>query len=87
MATSRWRNAANEVIAKVVAANPGLAEDELRKKLSAAYPFVMRKYHPYKIWLSAVNDHFNPRPKARKPVTASEGQTLFSMEGMTDGDS
>lgn len=83
MATnSRWRAVADEVIARVVSDNPGLPEDELRRKLSDAYPFGMRKYHPYKIWLSAVNEHFEPPVKERKvkPVTVNEGQLLLSME-------
>lgn len=66
---SRWRKVANDVIAKVVAENPGLSEDELRKKLSEAYPFGRRKYHPYKIWLSAVKEHFarkQPTPESIK---------------------
>ncbi len=85
MVDSPWRKHANQVIARVVADNPGLSEMELRKKLSAAYPFGERKYHPYQIWLSAVDEHFNPRPKERKakarPVAANEGQLSFSMEG------
>jgi hypothetical protein len=79
---SRWRAVADNVIAKVVSDNPGLSEDELRKKLSDAYPFGMRKYHPYKIWLSAVHEHFSPRTDKRKikAATVNEGQLLLSME-------
>jgi len=69
MSDSQWRKAANQVIAKVVADNPDLPEQELRKKLSEAYPFGPRQYHPYKIWLSAVKEHFarkQPTPDAIK---------------------
>jgi hypothetical protein len=81
MSDSRWRNAANQVITKVVSDNPGLPEHELRKKLSEAYPFGMRKFHPYKIWLSAINDYFDPRPARKaRTVAANEGQLLFNIK-------
>lgn len=80
MSESRWRNVANQVIARVVSENPGLPEMELRKKLSAAYPFVMRKYHPYKIWLSAVNEHFEPTPpRQHKPQLAPVNESQLSL--------
>lgn len=86
MSDSRWRNVANQVIAKVANDNPGLPEYELRKKLSEAYPFTMRKYHPYKIWLSAVNEYFNPRTKERKAksVPVNEGQLMLDLKGGDD---
>lgn len=70
MTQSRWRNHSEQVIARVVAENSGLPEPELRKKISAAYPFGQRKYHPYAIWLSAVNRYFGTEKKRtmRKPV-------------------
>jgi hypothetical protein len=34
---------------------PETGIEELRKRLSAAYPFGERKYWPYKVWLSEVN--------------------------------
>jgi len=78
---SEWRNIANRVIAKTVKDNPGLPEQELRKKLSEAYPFGERRYHPYKIWLSEINKYFDP-PKTRKAktVVANEGQLAFGDE-------
>ena len=83
MTESQWRKHANQVIARVVGDDPGLPEHELRGKLREAYPFGERKYHPYKIWLSAINEHFEPRPaRARKPkvVTANEGQLSLGMK-------
>ena len=58
--SSDWRGRANKVIAEVVKENPGLEEREMRKKLSMAYPFRERRYHPYKIWCDAVNRLFAP---------------------------
>lgn len=53
-----WKEAAHRCIAKVIAANPGKDEQELRKLISAAYPFGERKYFPYKAWLDAVKETF-----------------------------
>jgi len=59
---SKWRKHANCIIHKVAQDNPGLSESELRKKISASYPFGERERHPYKIWLSAVKLHFEGPP-------------------------
>ncbi len=69
---SRWRQTANKVIAKVVKENPGLPEEELRKKISDAYPFGERAYHPYAIWLSAVNQYFTPKLAAPRTTTKAQ---------------
>jgi len=52
--TSFWRLKSREVIAGALKANPGTAMPELKKRMSAAYPFGMREYTPYKIWLQEV---------------------------------
>ena len=82
MSDSRWRKIANEVIAQVSKDNPGLPEHDLRGKISEAYPFGQRKYHPYKIWLSAVNAYFEPRARNHRTKIAptSEGQLPFEMK-------
>lgn len=51
---SLWRERAAQVIYKIIKDNPGITIKELRKKISKAYPFGERKYHPYKIWLDEV---------------------------------
>ena len=56
MRESSWRKSAREVITKVVEENPDASIEELRKLVSDAYPFGERKYHPYKMWLSAVKE-------------------------------
>ena len=70
-----WKEAAHRCIAKVIAANPGKDEQELRKLISAAYPWGERCNHPYKAWLSAVRETFaQPKthgidiPKAYNPT-------------------
>lgn len=49
-----WRTTAAAVISKCIQEHPDAYESDLRKIISAAYPFGERKYHPYKIWLSEV---------------------------------
>jgi len=49
-----WRDKCKPIIAKVIEENKELPEKELRKKISAEYPFYEREHHPYKIWLSEV---------------------------------
>lgn len=51
---SPWRVKSAQVIYKIIKENSGITIKELRKKISKAYPFGERKYHPYKIWLDEV---------------------------------
>jgi hypothetical protein len=80
---SRWRQTANKVIARVVKENPDLPEAELRNKISDAYPFGERAYHPYTIWLSAVNQYFTPKPAASRTTTKAQpvNENQISMFG------
>ena len=69
---SHWRAVAIDVIDEVVSDNPGLAEKELRKKISEAYPFGERKYWPYKVWLSEVKMYFTINfPFSEPPMTSN----------------
>lgn len=77
MTQSRWREYSAQVIARVVADNPGLPEPELRKKISAAYPFGQRQHHPYKMWLSAVNRYFGAEKKHIKSKSVAPGACEF----------
>ncbi len=49
---SHWSKEAKATIARVVAENPGKDDEELLDLIDAAYPFGMREYWPYKVWLS-----------------------------------
>ena len=77
MSNYSWADKAREVIAKVKRANPGVEGEELKKLLSAAYPFGERQYHPYKVWLKEVKLAVTPPkvvfawPKRGRPC---EGQ-------------
>jgi len=65
MTQSKWRAYSNKVIGDVVSSammeDPNMDEKELRKRISAAYPFGERAYHPYKIWLSCVKHWLGKR--------------------------
>ena len=52
---SPWRERSAQVICKVIKDNPKATIKGLHKKISKAYPFGERKYHPYKIWLDEVH--------------------------------
>lgn len=57
-----WKDESHRHIAKVIAANPTITDEkELRKLISAAYPFGERKYFPYKAWCQAVKEVFAHR--------------------------
>ena len=82
--TQTWRQISAAHIAKVVHDNPDVVDEkELRKLISAAYPFGERAYYPYKAWLAAVKDFFAspdvPKQARRQPSEADWRDTpLFS---------
>ena len=49
-----WRERAQPIIAKVLREMSGKPEAEIRKVLYDVYPFGVRQYHPYKIWLDEI---------------------------------
>lgn len=65
MSFKTWRDAARSVIVPLID-ELGIDHPELRKRLSAAYPFGERKYHPYKIWLSEVKHQIEFRAKVKQ---------------------
>jgi hypothetical protein len=58
-----WRRESAKIINKIIVSNPDLNLKELRKLISDAYPFGMRAYHPYKIWISEVRDQLKAHRK------------------------
>jgi len=69
-----WRDQAAIVISDVLRQNPDAGQKELRKLISAAYPFGERKYYPYKIWCDEVNRQLGPQQKTE--ISVSEAQSL-----------
>lgn len=87
--TSKWRIVARAAIQKAIAALPtDSSREELKKAIDRAYPFTIRDYHPYKIWLDERKSYFmelgiidrpksNPRnfrKRPKKPIVVSPGQ-------------
>lgn len=70
-----WRSIAKPIIAKVIREVGTDDMKALRKALSDAYPFGVKQYHPYKVWLDEIKfqlgqkKHLNntPRPD-NKPL-------------------
>ncbi len=54
MTTKTWRDSARPIIARVLNETAGKPEADIKKALYDAYPFGMREYHPYKIWLDEI---------------------------------
>lgn len=73
---SHWREQVRPIIQKVIRLFAPLNDEKLlRRKLREAYPFEMRKYHPYKIWLSEVKaqlDAYYGRPSKNLHKTRSK---------------
>lgn len=79
---SDWRERARPIIAQVLKENLGADEKTIRKALKDAYPFHMRQYHPYKIWLDEIarqrgkkRNHFGRRKPA--PVKDPDQMEMF----------
>lgn len=62
-----WRDYARPVIAEVIAQNEDKSAADLRKLISAEYPFGEREYHPYKIWLSEAKKQLHDLAIKRNP--------------------
>ncbi|WP_413175394.1 hypothetical protein [Anabaena azotica] len=57
--TSRWRLAARAAIQKALSQLPENCDRaQMKKAIDSAYPFGMRKYWPYKIWLDERRHYF-----------------------------
>jgi hypothetical protein len=48
--TSYWRRIAAPIITEVLRETAGKPESEIRAALLKAYPFGLRRHHPYRIW-------------------------------------
>jgi hypothetical protein len=75
----RWRDKCRPIIARVIAETAGQPEEVRAKALFDAYPFGIRAYHPYKIWLSEKKKQLEAKPVLRPaPTDISPNQlTLF----------
>lgn len=70
-----WRDHAAPIISEVLKATKGLPEKDIKKALRDAYPFGVRKYHPYKIWLDEIKVQRGKRKFGHRPEPTPENQT------------
>jgi hypothetical protein len=61
-----WRDSCRPIIAKVLKENNGKPESVIKKALFDAYPFGVRQYHPYKIWLDEIKVQTGKKKKTVK---------------------
>jgi hypothetical protein len=51
---SSWRASAAPIIARVLAETAGKPPEDVRAALRTAYPFGVRRHHPYRIWCDEI---------------------------------
>lgn len=76
-----WRDIASPVIEAVIKANKELPAKELKNKISEAYPFGERQYHPYKVWLDEVKIQLGEKHRkkpGRQPILINQKERLFN---------
>ena len=70
-----WRDVAAPIIARVLEDTKDCTPEMRRFALRDAYPFGMRRYHPYKIWLDEIKRQTGKKKPAQfvKPVDPLQG--------------
>lgn len=63
-----WRDAARPIIAAVLADTIGQSEQQIRKALRDAYPWLPRENHPYKTWCDEVRRQRGLKPKLGRSI-------------------
>ena len=74
-----WRDVARPIIARVLEENRGAELKVLRRKLLEVYPFGLKQYHPYKIWLSEIKLQLNPGKRRPTHRPAAGQKDLFAV--------
>lgn len=72
-----WRDRCAPIIEKVLKETKGQGEAEVKKALFDAYPFGMRQYHPYKIWLSEIRRQRGIKSKPKKIAQDINQERMF----------
>ena len=52
--SSHWRQHARNIIREIIRTRGNDSDAAIRQRIKDAYPFGMRKYTPYKIWLQEI---------------------------------
>ena len=81
--SSYWRRLAAPIIARVLAETEGMPATERRAALRAAYPFGVRRYHPYRIWCDEVRAQTGrkKKPSPRRQGERSNELQMSLLEG------
>jgi hypothetical protein len=70
-----WRDHATPIIRRVLEETKGQTEKEIRRALQKAYPYGVRRHHPYKIWLDEIQRQLGKKPPLGMPwATPAPGQ-------------
>lgn len=72
-----WRDIAKPIIAKVLKDNRGMPERVIKKALLEAYPFGVRRMHPYKIWLDEIKRQTGKKKRGHDKDDHSLNYKLF----------
>lgn len=72
---STTRDECRPIIARILEANKGKPEKEIRKALRDGFPWPPRKYHPYKIWLDEVSVQMGKRRFGEKKKVPDPNQS------------
>lgn len=76
-----WRERAKPIIARVLKEHIGASDKEIRSALYEAYPFGMRQYTPYKVWLDEI-----ARQRGIKPTPTRGGNRAKRYHLVSDPD-
>ena len=77
-----WRDRARPIIAAVIDRVGKGDLKKLKAALREAYPFGLRQYMPYKVWLDEIRRQIKGRrPFEREPVKPADGQKVLFTQG------
>ena len=69
-----WRERAAQVVRDVIERVGREDEVALRKALREAYPFGLRQYYPYKVWLDEIKVQLGRKPPRGRTAPSCAGQ-------------
>ncbi|HQZ69551.1 MAG TPA: hypothetical protein PLY87_30910 [Planctomycetaceae bacterium] len=76
-----WRKKAAPLIRAVIKQHGTTDLPALKKALRAAYPFLPRKYHPYKIWLDEIRSQLGTKRSNQRKKNTDQRQQADQLSG------
>lgn len=77
-----WRDRSRPIVAAVIDRVGKSDLKKLKAALREAYPFGLRQYTPYKVWLDEIRRQIKGlRPGEREPMKPAEGQQELFAKG------